>query len=342
LLVFHHPDHRCHDPRLPHLFGGVPAPPAETAARAERILSGLAEVAGFRLRRPGPLDPALLERVHRLDYLEFLAGAHERWRTETGAPPDGEAVPYIRPIPGTPWREPESVLAQLGRYSNDVDPILAGTWQGAVASAACAVAAAEAVLTGEPSAYGLCRPPGHHAGPANFGGYCYLNNAALAAIRLAEEAARVAVLDLDTHHGNGTQTIFWDDPTVLTVSIHGDPDRTYPYFLGYPDEHGGPGAAGSNLNLALPLGTGWEGYDDALAEAIGAIRRFQPDGLVVALGVDTHVDHGVLALAGHDFSRLGGAVAALGIPTVVVQEGGYAPGCLETAVPAFLAALAGG
>lgn len=342
MQVFHHRDHRLHDPTEPHVFGGKVLPPAETARRADRILAGLAATGGFHVDEPPIVERALLEQVHSADYLTFLSEAHARWRRETRAPADGEAVAYIRPIPGTPWQEPTSVLAQLGRYSNDVDPILEGTWEAVLASASCAVAAADAVAAGAGLAYGLCRPPGHHAATATFGGYCYLNNAALAAQRLLEHVALVAILDLDTHHGNGTQDIFWEAPEVLTISIHGDPSVTYPFFLGHADETGGAGAEGSNLNLPLPPGTGWDGYRSALSRGLEAATAFGAEAVVLALGVDTHRDHGVLALAGDDFSRLGASVATLDLPTVVVQEGGYAPGCLEEAVPAVLSGLAGG
>lgn len=337
MIVYHHPNTRLHDPRENHIFAGRSLPPAETAQRAERILSGLKH---FELSIPELVEADQLETVHDPAYLRFLSTAHSRWRRATQAPATAEAVPYIRPMMGTPWSEPDHVLAQLGRYSNDADPILEGTWDGALASASCAVAAADAVLAGGEPAYALCRPPGHHAGPATLGGYCYLNNAALAAARLLTVVRRVAILDLDTHHGNGTQTIFWNRPEVLTVSLHGDPAESYPFFLGHAQETGGSAAPGSNRNYPLPTGTDWTGYAAALTDALKAIEGHRPAGLVVALGVDTHVDHGVLALVGDDYRRLGERVASLGIPTVVVQEGGYAPGCLEEAVPAFLEALA--
>jgi len=336
VIVFHHPQHRLHDPQENHVFAGQSLPPAEVAERAERILSGLG---GFRTAIPELVDRSVLAAVHDAAYLQFLATAHSRWREATQSPETGEAVPYIRPIMGTPWSEPDHVLAQLGRFSNDVDPILAGTWEGALASASCAVAAADTVATGSGPMYALCRPPGHHAGPATFGGYCYINNSALAATRLLVDVERVAILDLDTHHGNGTQIIFWDRPDVLTVSLHGDPAEHYPFFLGHTHETGGSTAPRTNRNYPLPTGTGWAGYREALENGFEAIAEHGSDGLVVALGVDTHIDHGVLGLVGDDYRHLGEAVASLGLPTVVIQEGGYAPRSLEDAVPAFLGAL---
>jgi acetoin utilization deacetylase AcuC-like enzyme len=336
MIVYSDPSHRLHDPKEPHRFGGTLLPPAEVAARADRILLGLEAVGGFDVRRPPAVDRDVLLAVHTARYLAFLETAHARWVAVTGSPEDAEAAAYIRPIPGTPWREPVSVLAEMGRYSNDVDPILSGTWEAALGAASCAAAAAGLLVDGEDAAYGLARPPGHHAAPETYGGYCFLNNSAIAASVLARAGRRVAILDLDTHHGNGTQAVFWERGDVLTVSIHGDPDENFPFFTGYADETGAGAGAGANRNLPLPTGTAWPGYREALGEALGAIAGHRADALVVALGLDTQVSHGVLALEGDDYARLGAAIAGLGLPTVFVQEGGYAPGVLERDLPAVL------
>ncbi len=338
MLVFFHPDTRLHDPVEPHRFGGVLLPPAETAARSDRILSALTAVGGFDVRQPAGIDPDELLLVHDADYLQFLRTAHSRWRKATGAPASGEAVAYIRPLPGTPWKAPTHIDAQLGVYSNDVDPILEGTWTAALASAGCAISAATAVLGGERAAYAVSRPPGHHAAAATFGGYCYVNNTALAAAWLADRGLRVAVLDVDTHHGNGTQSIFWNRGDVLTVSIHGNPEVHFPFFTGFADEIGAGAGEGANLNLPLPTGTSWSGYQPVLELAREAIRGFGTEVLVVALGVDTHRADGVLALQDGDYPKLGDRLA-MGLPTVVTQEGGYGAGVLEAAVPAVLGAL---
>jgi len=338
VLVYAHPDHRLHDPSEPHRFGGVLLPPAETAARADRILSALSRLEAVEVVCPPSLDEQDLLLVHEPDYLEFLRGAHSRWRAATGAPADGEAVAYIRPLPGTPWRSPTHVDAQLGVYSNDVDPILEGTWPAALSAAASAVAAARSVHGGHDAAYALSRPPGHHAGPATFGGYCYLNNTALAAAWLAARGARVAIVDVDTHHGNGTQAVFWNRGDVLTVSIHGDPEVHFPFFTGFAEDTGEGEGLGANLNLPLPSGSGWAGYAPALERAREAVITFGADVLVVALGVDTHVTDGVLALGEEDYPLLGQALR-IGLPTVIIQEGGYGEGVLEHAVPAVLAAF---
>ena len=229
----------------------------------------------------------------------------------------------------------------MGVYSNDVDPILEGTWPAARSAAASAIASARAVHGGERVAYAICRPPGHHAAPATFGGYCYLNNTALAAAWLASKGDRVAIVDVDTHHGNGTQSVFWRRGDVLTVSIHGDPEVHFPFYSGFPEERGeGPGL-GANLNLPLPSGSGWPAYRPALEEAVEAVDAFGAEALVVALGVDTHVTDGVLALTDGDYPRLG-TVLRTGLPTVIIQEGGYGPGVLESAVPGVLSAFVSG
>ena len=337
MIVFTDPNHRLHDPVDSHRFGGTLLPPAEVAERADRILTGLGEAGGFGIRLPAPIAREDLLDVHTDRYLTFLESAHRRWREATGSPESAEAVAYIRPLPGTEWSRPTHIDAELGVYSNDVDPILSGTWRAALAAASCARAAAGVVADGERAAYALSRPPGHHAAPETFGGYCFLNNTAVAASHLARRGRRVAILDVDTHHGNGTQTVFWERGDVFTVSLHGDPTVHFPFYLGHAAERGAGAGDGANRNLPLPTGTAWDtGYRDALSTGLAAIGDYGADALVVALGVDTHADHGVLALQGEDYARLGAAIAGAHLPTVFVQEGGYEPGVLERAVPAVL------
>ena len=338
MIVYSHPDNRLHDPQEPHRFGGLLLPPAETASRSGRILSCLSADGGFDVRQPDDIGERDLLLVHKKEYRDFLRSAHSRWREATGALPGGEAVAYIRALPGTPWRQPTHIDAQLGFYSNDVDPILEGTWRAALSAAACSVAAARAVYGGQDVAYALSRPPGHHAGPATFGGYCYLNNTALAAAWLAARGAKVGIVDVDTHHGNGTQAVFWKRGDVLTVSIHGDPEVHFPFFTGFSEETGEGDGAGANLNLPLPGGTTWSGYASAVDQALTAVSAFGADVLVVALGVDTHTADGVLCLRDDDYPLLGSALQT-GLPTVLVQEGGYGVGVLEAAVPAVLTAF---
>ena len=342
MLVFASEDHRAHNPTELHLFAGEALPPQEIPARAEAILGALQAAGLADVREPDPLDSdppasALLARVHSADYLAFLQTAHERWCALTGNDGRGEAMPFVRPIVGPSFTVPDHVLAQLGRYSNDADPLLAGTWRAAAGAAACAIGAARAVARGDAeAAYALARPPGHHAGPDNFGGYCYLNNSAIAAELVTVGGGRVATLDVDTHAGNGTQAVFWHRRDVLSVSLHIDPNFEYPYFQGYPGERGAGDGEGYNHNLPMGRGTQWPGYEPVLEEACRLVDGFGPDVVVVALGVDTAVEDGVLALEGDDYLRLGERLARLGRPTVLVQEGGYDLGVLGKNVAAVI------
>jgi acetoin utilization deacetylase AcuC-like enzyme len=217
--------------------------------------------------------------------------------------------------------------AQIGRWCFETaTPIVAGTFAAARAAVDVALTAADIVLRGDPVAYALCRPPGHHAPRAAYGGYCYFNNAAIAAQHLVRETGgRVTVLDVDYHHGNGTQQIFYDRADVQYVSLHGDPHRAYPYFSGFAEESGTGAGHGTTLNLPLPAGLDDDGYLAALARALDAVDAFRPAAVVVSLGVDTWMNDPIADFAvSHDgFARCGAAVARLGVPMVVVQEGGY-------------------
>jgi acetoin utilization deacetylase AcuC-like enzyme len=216
----------------------------------------------------------------------------------------------------------------MGYYCFDPGtPIVEGTWEAAVAAAECALTAAAWVAEGARSAYALCRPPGHHAGRATYGGYCYLNNAAVAAQHLRDHGTeRVAVLDVDAHHGNGTQEIFWERSDVLYVSIHGTPETEYPYFLGYEDECGEREGEGFTRNFPVAHDTAWAEYRGVLESALDVVDGFSPGALVVSLGVDTFEGDPIspIALAREHFPLIGARLAALRCPTVFVQEGGYA------------------
>jgi len=316
--------HRSHHPREPIHDAGRLVPPPEIPARADTIRDAILD-AGL-----GPPEPPrehgsdVLMRVHSREYVEFLETAHERWRAATGMGIDAEATPYARAIRDQPLIDAPHIIAQLGWYSHDTDPILAGTFDAAIAAVDIALTASSAVRDGARSAYALCRPPGHHAAAESFAGYCYLNNAAVVAQQWCDVGARVAILDVDFHHGNGTQQIFYDRNDVLFVSLHADPADDYPYFLGFANERGWGAGEGSNRNYPLPPGTEWAAYSDALTNACDVVRRFAPDALVCSLGVDTALeDPDSFRLTGDDFSRMGEAIAALDLPTVHVQEGGY-------------------
>jgi acetoin utilization deacetylase AcuC-like enzyme len=324
MLTFASDAHRQHHPRQPFVDReGLMAPP-EVPERAERIRAAI-DAAGFPVEAPAAFGRDPILRVHAADYVAFLEHAHERWRAETDAPADGEAVPYARAIRGQPLERPWSVIADLGWYSHDNDAILAGTWAAAAGAVDVTLSAWQSVADGRvPSAYALARPPGHHAAADSFAGYCFLNNVAIAAQAWVDRSARVAILDVDYHHGNGTQQIFYDRDDVLFVSLHADPAQEYPYFLGHASERGTGRGEGFTHNFPLPLGTTWDAYGPALDTAVSVIAGFAPDALVVSLGVDTATqDPDRFLLEPDDFTRMGMAIGALRLPTLVVQEGGY-------------------
>jgi acetoin utilization deacetylase AcuC-like enzyme len=324
MKVFHSALHARHDGGM-ELHRGELVPTFEAPVRAARIAAA-ARRAGFELVEPGDLPLAALERVHDRAFLGFLEGAHRAWR-EAGK--HGSMLPSAFPARGLRRdRVPSGVDGKMGYYAVDPStPIVEGTWDAALAAARCAWSAAAAVADGARSAYALCRPPGHHAGRATYGGYCYLNNAALAAERLRDRGLRrVAVLDLDAHHGNGTQEIFWERSDVLFASIHGTPETEYPYFLGWADERGAGPGEGFTVNHPLPHDATWAEYGPTLDAALEAVAAFAPDALVVSLGVDTFAGDpiGPIALGAAHFPVIGRRLASLRAPTVLVQEGGYA------------------
>lgn len=328
MRIFHNPDHRLHTAQH-EMYRGRLVPCHETPDRLDHVLSALQQRPMGPLCTPDEVPDAALAAVHSPAYLAFLAGAWDAWLALDPANAAFDILPSV--WPGRGFRHdvvPHNFAAQLGLYAFDAGtPMVAGTWAAARAGAACAVSAAQAVTGGERSAMALTRPPGHHAGPDFFGGYCFLNNAALAAQTLRDGgAARVVVLDVDYHHGNGTQTIFAQRADVLTVSLHGDPMTEYPFFLGHADERGEGAGLGCNLNLPLPRGTSADTWFATLDHALQAALRFQPDALVVPLGVDTFEGDPIsgFQLRSSDYLRLGERLARLGLPTVFTMEGGYA------------------
>ena len=328
---------RAHAPKF-FLQRGLVRPFLETPARADALLTGC-RAAGLEVTVPGRADRPAILAIHAAQYLDFLRDGPAAWHAleERGE----ELVPNVHPSPemlANAAREPASVVGRLGWYTADTScPITHGTWPAAEAAAACAIAAADEVLAGR-SAYALCRPPGHHAYPARAGGHCYLNNAAIAAERLrAGGAARVAVLDIDAHHGNGTQGIFWRRDEVVVVSIHGDPSEYYPFYVGHAGERGeGPGA-GCNLNMPLPRGCSDEVWLRALAHGIAFVRRCGIDALVVSLGFDASISEPLrfLSVSDDGFARAGEAIGGLRLPAVLVQEGGYDPAGLARLLARF-------
>jgi acetoin utilization deacetylase AcuC-like enzyme len=334
------------------MSGGRLVPHVEVPDRADRVLAAVV-AAGLGPVHEVAVDEravrAVAERLHEPAMLDFLASAWQRWSAEGH---EVDALPMVWPVPALRFAGPEATLpddvqGQLACWCFDAGtPIGPGTWPAAVASACCALTAADGLAAADDAAgltFALCRPPGHHAAPGAFGGYCYLNNSAIAAQRLLDRGiSPVAVLDVDYHHGNGTQAVFWERPDVLTVSIHADPRQAYPYFSGHAAEVGAGPGTGANLNLPLPDGTAWPDYAAALDTALAAVTAFRPAALVVALGVDTHAADPIsgFALVAGDYTRLGTRIAALGMPAVVVLEGGYALAEIGPTVVELLTALA--
>jgi len=328
MLIFHNTHHGLHAGRQ-EMFRGRLVPCHETPARLDHVLNELARRPMGPLREPGAVDLDLVRRIHAPHYVDFLTQAWGEWLALDAGNSAFDILPSVWPGPGL-RRDvaPTNFSARVGLYSFDAGtPLGAGTWEAALAGAACAIDAARAVAAGAGAAMALTRPPGHHAGADFFGGYCFLNNSALAAQALRDAGAgRVAVVDVDYHHGNGTQSIFYERDDVFTVSIHGDPTTEYPFYLGYADELGRGRGEGCNLNLPLPAGTGFAGWQQALLHALAALRRQGADALVVPLGVDTFEGDPIssFTLRSDDFLQVGRMLASAGLPTVFVMEGGYA------------------
>jgi len=339
MRVFYSPDHLRHDPKT-FIFRGKVVDSPEKPERAEVLLKALA-AAGHRIEAPKRHGAAAVEAVHDAGYLEFLKEGHRAWQLLPGA--SAEIVPNVHPGRNM-GRLSAHPVARAGWYQADTAcPVGEGTWEGALAAVDCALSATEAVVAGERAAYGLCRPPGHHAFADQAGGFCLLNNVAIAAEVAAKVKGRVAILDVDVHHGNGTQGIFWHRPDVLFVSLHADPAAYYPFYSGYADEIGADAGAGTTLNLPLPAGTEDDHYLRALAFATNRIRAFQPELVLVSLGFDAAADDplGVLKISTEGFRRIALAISALSLPTVLIQEGGYLAASLGPNAVAFLSAFEG-
>lgn len=325
-------------------------PSVERPERADVILQAVQASNLGPIVPPHDLDEELLVRVHPRRYLDFLQSAHAAWCAAHG---EGDALPLAWPVRGLRDLEPRDIDGRLGYYSFDAGtPIMAGTWSAAHAAAAIAATAADHVAapaagrgSHPAAAFALCRPPGHHAAADLYGGYCYLNNAAVAAETLLDRGAeRVAILDVDYHHGNGTQSVFYGRRDVLFVSIHADPADEYPFFAGFADERGDGAGEDFTLNLPLPPGSDFAHYLAALERAEMTIAEFAPDALVVSLGVDTFAGDplGRFRLSRDDLARIGAAIAGLRRPTVFVMEGGYPIADLGANVLAVLTAFADG
>jgi len=301
----------------------------DTPERADLVLQALGRRGLGEIVTPHRVPLVSLERVHSPRYLHFLRSAWSEWTAFDSGHAGKDAYPSNWPIRTMRSDiEPDSFMGRLGLYSMDsATPLTSGTWNAAKTGADCAINAAHALRLGERGSFALTRPPGHHAGFDFFGGDCYLNNAALAAQHLLDDGLkRVAILDLDYHHGNGTQGIFYNRGDVLCVSIHADPRGDYPYFVGHADETGDGDGQGHNMNLPLAQGSNAQAWLAALETACIRLGMFAPEALVVALGVNTAASEpgGGFGLQGADFLRVGERIAWLGLPTAFVFEGGQA------------------
>ena len=325
--VVYSPAHRAHAPRT-EVNLGLPIPTFERPERAERIRDVLATDPNFDIVGPTSHARAPIEAVHDPGMVRFLETAWGELHAQYGRDEFFPEVVYHGALRDGMGPAPVPTVAEhaFGYWCYETaTPLAQGTYTAARASVDVALTAADLVAHGEPIAYGLCRPPGHHAASTVYGGFCFFNNAAIVARRAAAAGARVTILDVDYHHGNGTQQIFYASDDVQFVSLHGDPVRAYPWFTGFADETGAGAGSGHTLNLPLAAGTDDDGYLAALAEAVAQIDRFGPDLVVVSLGVDTYWNDPIsdLALTTDGYERCGRLVAELALPTVVLQEGGY-------------------
>lgn len=339
MKAFYAAEQKRHDPKM-FLSSGAPQPNPEKPERVERLLAG-AKAAGCTIERPRNHGLGPIAAVHTPEYLDFLQHIFPRWQRIEGA--SEEVIPNIHPIARN-GSYPASAVGQAGYHMADTScPISSETWESALWSAWSAVEAAETVMAGVPAAYALCRPPGHHAFADVAGGFCFINNSAVAAQTLRRQADRVAILDVDLHHGNGTQDIFYARADVLTVSLHADPVRFYPFFWGHVDERGEGQGLGYNLNLPLARKSGDDKFLEALRVAMRRIRAHAPGALVVALGLDPFEGDpfGGLSVSTDGFARIGEAIASLDLPTVIVQEGGYLCDELGENLTAFLTGFGG-
>lgn len=317
---FFHPKQQLHHPTT-YFSRGQMRVPQEIPERSTQILKGLAQL-NLPVTEPVDAGMASLLAVHDSKYLEFLQTAHARWK-EVGQDWGDEVIPNVF------VREPNAlrgILAEAGRYLADgSSPVGANTWVSSYWGAQSAIAATNAVLEGDPSAYALCRPPGHHTRRDAAGGFCYLNNAAIAAELLRKKYPRIVILDTDMHHGQGIQEIFYGRNDVFYISVHGDPTNFYPATAGFDDEIGAQSGKGFNLNLPMPHGASEEVFFENVSRALDALLAFKPDALVFSLGFDVYKDdpQSKVAVTTEGFGKLGKQIADLALPTVIVQEGGY-------------------
>ncbi|MDR6755370.1 acetoin utilization deacetylase AcuC-like enzyme [Mycoplana sp. BE70] len=316
-------DHKLRNAKT-ELYGGELVPPFEAPFRAEWILAAVKE-AGFNdVVAPARHGLETVLKVHDAGYLKFLETAWDRWKA---AGYKGEAIATSFPVRRTSPRIPTDIEGQIGYYCNAAETAISpGTWEAALSSMSSAIDGADLIAAGHKAAFSLCRPPGHHAGIDMFGGYCFINNAAVAAQRLLDKGAKkVAILDVDFHHGNGTQDIFYERGDVFFASLHGDPAEAFPHFLGYAEETGKGDGAGTTQNYPMGRGTPYSVWGAALEDSLKRIAAFGAEAIVVSLGVDTFEQDPIsfFKLTSPDYITMGRSIAASGVPLHVVMEGGY-------------------
>ncbi|MGI9516670.1 MAG: histone deacetylase family protein [Pirellulaceae bacterium] len=324
MITIYSEDHYLHQP-AGELHDGQLGPLYECPQRVESVLDRIRETALGEIVSADEFGEAPITRIHDADFVNFLKTC---WEDAAADGISNQILPTAWPARRHRQSAPDTVIGKAGYYAHSVDSaIVEGTWSAARASAMCALTGAKLLKDGQRSAFALCRPPGHHAARDLYGGYCFLNNAAIAAQYLLDQGAqRIVLLDVDFHHGNGTQDIFYERSDVLFVSLHGDPRQAYPYFMGYADEQGVGDGTGFNINYPLPPGTGYGLWLEALSDALERITSFTPDSLVVSLGVDTfeHDPISSFRLSSDDFRHYGHLLGEQRLPTLFVMEGGYA------------------
>lgn len=323
MKVYYSEAHRRHEPPFEVFDGGLRTPYMENPDRMDRILRALREAGWAEIAEPKDFGLEPIEAVHNKGYLDFLASSWTEWLASE-AEDKSTLLPATFALRRHP-QKPTSLLGRAGYYMMDLSAcIVEGTYAAALASANCALSAAEAVANGKRPAFALCRPPGHHAGKDYAGGYCFINNAAVAANWLALKG-KIALLDVDYHCGNGTQDIFYDRADVLTISIHADPHVEYPYYAGYANETGTGEGLGFHKNFPLEKGADDGRYLAALEEALTLIREFTPTYLVISAGMDIYAADplGKIRVTTDGIGKIAEQIAALHLPTVIVMEGGY-------------------
>ncbi len=333
MITFFSPDHALHAPEY-EFYRGQRVPCFEKPVRVDYVREQLL-ARGHALHVPSVNSMPVLRQIHTARYLSFLQTAWAQWLAIDAANAQQQPFPSVWPTRTLRSdAEPDNFIAKLGLYSMDNGtPLVAGTWAAAKAGADAAASAAAAIAQGAPSAFCATRPPGHHAGADFMGGYCFLNNAAIAAQALLNAGRkRVAILDVDYHHGNGTQSIFYDRADVLFASIHGSPLTEFPFYLGHADEVGAGAGKGFNLNLPLPAGSSVQAWFEALEISCQRVAKHDAQALVISLGLDTFAGDPIskFSLQSDDFTRLGARIAQLKLPTIFILEGGYAAAELGT------------